>query len=109
VAGIFDLGSSDNIFAGVQIEYVLTDSGSNSSLFPLPMISNKNFDVNGLLKNFPHDKDLWSIRAASGVGLLPDTTLHVKPKKSNDASLCKLKCCLHVDIKSLEFQLPPNR
>jgi len=108
VAGIFDLGSSDNIFAGVQIEYVLIDGGSNSSLFPLRMIPNKNYDIS-LLKKFPHDKDLWSIGAASSVDLLPDTTLHIKPKKSNDASFCEIKCCLHVNIKSLEFQLPPNR
>ncbi|CAF3224449.1 unnamed protein product [Rotaria socialis] len=98
--------SSNNIFGGVQIEYILIDSSSNSSLFPLPMTLNNTFDINILLKNFPYDKHIWSIGTAHGVGLLPDTTLHIKPKESDDGSLCTIKCSLHVDIKPLEFQLP---
>ncbi|CAF2938197.1 unnamed protein product [Rotaria sp. Silwood2] len=98
--------SSNNIFGGVQIEYILIDSGSNSSLFPLPMTLNNTFDINILLKNFPYDKHIWSIGTAHGAGLLPDTTLHIKPKESDDGSLCTIKCSLHVDIKPLEFQLP---
>ena len=84
----------------------MIDSGSNSSLFPLPLTLNKKFDINGLLKNFSHEKYIWSIGTAYGVGLLPDTTLHIKPKQSNDLSLCTIKCCLHVDIKPLPFELP---
>ncbi|CAF1348954.1 unnamed protein product [Rotaria sordida] len=98
--------SSNNIFGGVQIEYILIDSGSNSSLFPLPTTVSNEFDINILLKNFPYDKHIWSIGAAHGVGLLPDTTLNIKPKESDDGSLCTIKCSLHVDIKPLVFQLP---
>ncbi|CAF1263916.1 unnamed protein product [Didymodactylos carnosus] len=98
--------SSDNIFGGVKIEYVFIDSGSNSSLFPLPTTSNKTFDIDVLLNNFPYKIYQWSIGTAHSVGFLPDTTLSIKPKVSNDPSLRTIKCCLHSDIKPLQFELP---
>jgi hypothetical protein len=98
--------SSDNIYGGVKIEYVLIDSSSNSSLFPLPKTSNKTFDINVLLNNFPSDTYQWSIGTAHSVRFLPNTTLNIKPKVSNDPSLRTIKCCLHSDIKPLQFELP---
>jgi hypothetical protein len=98
--------SSDNSFGGVKIEYVFIDSGSNSSLFRLPMTSNNTFDINVLLNNFPYDTYQWSIGTAHSIGFLPDTTLNIKPKVSNDPSLRTIKCCLHSDIKPLQFELP---
>ncbi|CAF4737167.1 unnamed protein product [Rotaria socialis] len=98
--------SSNNYFGGIQIEYILIDSGSSSSLFPLPMLPNKVYDIDALLKNFPYDKYIWSIGTAYGVGLLADTTLQIKPKESSEGVPCTIQCSLHTDIESLEFQLP---
>ena len=98
--------SSDNIFGGVKIEYVFIDSGLNSSLFPLPTTSNKTFDINVLLNNFPYNTYQWSIGTAHSIGFLPDTTLCIKPKGSNDPPLRTIKCYLHTDIKPLQFDLP---
>ncbi|CAF3811359.1 unnamed protein product [Rotaria sordida] len=115
----FLIPSNNNIFGGIQMEYVMIDSGSNSSLFPLPMTLNNTFDINILLKNFPFDKCQWSIGTAYGVGARdgrasqkvtpppsPDTTLHIKPKELNGVSVCTIQCSLHIDIKELQFQLP---
>ncbi|CAF4185724.1 unnamed protein product [Rotaria sordida] len=115
----FLIPSNNNIFGGIQMEYVMIDSGSNSSLFPLPMTLNNTFDINILLKNFPFDKYQWSIGTAYGVGARdgrasqkvtpppsPDTTLHIKPKELNGVSVCTIQCSLHIDIKELQFQLP---
>ncbi|CAF4287498.1 unnamed protein product, partial [Rotaria sordida] len=89
----FLIPSNNNIFGGIQMEYVMIDSGSNSSLFPLPMTLNNTFDINILLKNFPFDKYQWSIGIAYGVEL-------------NGVSVCTIQCSLHIDIKELQFQLP---
>jgi hypothetical protein len=102
----FLVPSSQNLFGGILTEYVLIDSGSNSSLLPLPTTPEKNFDVRHLIKNFPHDKYVWSIGTVRGVGLLNDTTLHIKPKQFNNLPSFKIKCSLHMDIKSLDFELP---
>ncbi|CAF1456107.1 unnamed protein product [Didymodactylos carnosus] len=83
--GRFLIPSCDNVFGGVQIECVLIDSGSNLSLFPLPMTPDKNFDINHLMRNFPYDQYMWTIRTAYDVGLLTDTTLHIKPIEQNDS------------------------
>ncbi|CAF0887238.1 unnamed protein product [Didymodactylos carnosus] len=80
--------------------------GSNSSLFPLPMTSDKNFDINHLMRNFPYDQYMWTIGTAYGVELLTDTTLHIKPIEQNDSPSAAIKCRLHIDIKPLEFDLP---
>lgn len=41
-----------------------------------------------------------------GVDLSTDTTWHIKSFESNDASVGTIKCCSHVDLNSLEFELP---
>ena len=102
----FLIPSSDNTFGGIKIEYVLIDSGSNSSLLPLPMTLDKKLDINKLTECFPSNQYIWTIGPAHGVGLLPNTTLHIKPLVQNDVLEKKIICTLHSDIKPLEFDLP---
>lgn len=103
----FLIPSCTNSFGGIIIEYVLIDSGSNSSLFPLPFTSDKIFDIDNLVQTFPYDKYVWSIGTAHGLGLIPDTTLHIKSISSdNGSAMYPIKCNLHFDIKSLNFDLP---
>jgi len=102
----FLIPSNQNLFGGIIIEYVLIDSGSNSSLFPLPVTPEKTFDIHQLIKNFPYHQYTWSISTAHGIGLIPVTTLHIKPIEDADSSLATIKCNLHYDIKALEFNLP---
>ena len=90
----------------MHVDYVLIDSGSNSALFPLPTTPTLKFDIDSLIRNFPYDKFLWTIGTAHGVGLLPDTTLHIKPMADNGSSLNEIPCSLHTDIKPLTFAIP---
>lgn len=105
----FLIPSSDNYFNGIQIDYVLIDSGSNSSLFPLPMATNGNFDIHYLIQHFPYDQYQWTIGLAPGVGLISDTTLQIKPIEDEGSCSIKISCSLHTDIKPLNFNLPHIR
>ena len=102
----FLIPSSPNTFGSMQVDYVLIDSGSNSALFPLPTTPTLKFDIDSLIRNFPYDKFLWTIGTAHGVGLLPDTKLHIKPMADNGSSLNEIPCSLHTDIKPLTFAIP---
>ena len=103
----FLIPSNCNSFGGINIEYVLIDSGSNSSLFPLPLTLQKVFDINGLMETFSFNKYNWSIGSAHGVGLISDTTLHIKSITDHDGlALHPIQCILHFDLKPLPFELP---
>ncbi|CAF0987245.1 unnamed protein product [Adineta ricciae] len=105
-AGLFDLGSGENTFGGIKIPYVLIDSGSNSSLLPLPMNVNNKLDLNELMRCFPSSGFLWTISTAYGVGLLPNTSLHIKRRVESNGADGKILCHLHADLKMLQFELP---
>ncbi|CAF3278337.1 unnamed protein product [Rotaria sp. Silwood2] len=105
----FLIPSNQNSYNDIQIEYILIDSGSNSSLFPLPMTPEKTFDIYRLIQNFPFDRYTWTIGTAHGIGVIHDTTLNIKPLEDNGSSSSKIKCSLHSDINKLEFELPHIR
>ncbi|CAF5117180.1 unnamed protein product [Rotaria sp. Silwood1] len=85
----FLIPSNQNSYNDIQIEYILIDSGSNSSLFPLPMTPEKTFDIYRLIQKFPFDRYTWSIGIAHGIGAIHDTTLNIKPLEDNGLSSTK--------------------
>ncbi|CAF3700977.1 unnamed protein product [Rotaria sp. Silwood1] len=102
----FLIPSNQNSYNDIQIEYILIDSGSNSSLLPLPMTPEKTFDIYRLIQNFPFDRYTESFGAAHGIDPIHDTTLNIKPLEDNGLSSTKIKCSLHSDSNKLELELP---
>lgn len=65
----FYIPSVDNNFDGIQYDFVMIDSGSNTLLLPFPSTTD------GLLAKYDDSVFCWDIQYSSGTGAVPSPTL----------------------------------
>ena len=80
-----------------------TWGGSNPSLFPLPITTNRNFDIHYLIQQIPSEQYQWTIGLTHGVTLISDTTLRIKLIGNEGSGSLEISCSLHIDIKLWSF------
>jgi hypothetical protein len=100
----FFLPTKENYFGGYRVEYVMIDTGCNTSLLPIHNVG----VFKQLIERFPVKEYKWTIQGSSGVAAIPSPVLTVEPRLEGgriDVNISQGEGKYECKLESIRFHL----